>query len=59
MFLFLLIEGVDTTGIKINHLVLYYDIFTLQLLGFFFFCSWVVWSRQSYKIYRENIKIVE
>ncbi len=59
MFLFLLIEGVDTTGVKINHLVLYYDIFTLQLLGFFFFCSWVVWSRQSYKIYRENIKIVE
>lgn len=57
MFLFLLIEGVDTTGIKINNLVLYYDIFTLQLLGFFFFCSWVVWSKQSYKIYQENLKI--
>jgi hypothetical protein len=57
MFLFLLIEGVDTTGVKINHLVLYYDIFTLQLLGFFLFCSWVIWSRHPYKIYQKDINI--
>ena len=55
IFLFLLFEGVDTTGVKINHLIMYFDIFTIQLLGLFVFCSWVILSRQSRQIYQFDI----
>jgi hypothetical protein len=57
LFLFLCIEGSDTTGEKIYQAIRDYDVYTFLLLGLFLFCSWVVWSRQSFKFYQEDIKI--
>ena len=55
-FLFLMaIEGRDTFGEKIYYAIRSYDFYTYMLIGLFLFCSWVVWSRRSYRIYPDGI----
>ncbi len=54
---FLGIEGSDTVGEKIYLCIRFYDVYTYLLIGLFLFCSWVVWSRRSDRIYPEGILI--
>jgi len=55
---FLGIEGRDTMGERIYQAIRHYDVYTFLLIGMFLFCSWVVWSKQSYKIYPEGVKFL-
>ena len=47
--------GSDTFGERVFRAIQVYDLYTLLLVGLFLFCSWVVWSRRSNRIYPEGI----
>lgn len=55
---FLGIEGRDTFGVHVYQALRYYDVYTMLMIGLFLFCSWVVWNKQSHKIYPEGAKFL-
>ena len=56
LMVFLGIEGSDTVGEKIYLALRFHDVYTLLLLGLFLFCSWIVFNKNSSRIYLEGIQ---